>query len=115
MSKPASLAIDWITCARRWASEVVVVMSVKLGLVMPACLSSAFAFATSRLGMGTDFAYQAFFGDTHWLPASACSSITTSTIAWRSSESSKASRTRGSRTGLFAANSLLATLKSMPW
>ena len=108
--------MDWTTWARRCASEVVVVTSVKLGFGMPAALSSAFALFTSRLGMGDVFAYQVFVGATHWLPATACSSMTTSTIACRSSESSKASRTRASRpSGLAAARSLLPMLIVMPW
>ena len=43
----------WMTTAKRWASEAVVVMSVKLGLTTPASLSSALAFSMSRFGIGT--------------------------------------------------------------
>ena len=40
----------------RCASEVVGVISVKLGFGTPASFSSAFARATSRFGIGTFFA-----------------------------------------------------------
>src|SRR5881227_134230 len=69
-SKPASPAIACTTCARRYASEVVGVMSVMLGWGTPACASSAFARARSRLGTGMLFTYQPLVGATHWLPAS---------------------------------------------
>ena len=55
-SKPASRAIACTTCARRCASEVVGVISVKHGFGTPASFSSALARATSRLGIGTFFA-----------------------------------------------------------
>ena len=87
----------------------------KLGLATPAALSSALALATSRLGRGTFFAYHGLLGATHWLPAIASLSITTCTRPWRSSDSSNASRTRGSRSTLVLALSLLPTLMVMPW
>ena len=44
------------TCAIFCASDVVGVTSVKLGFGTPASASSAFAFATSRFGIGMFFA-----------------------------------------------------------
>ena len=55
-SKPASRDMACTTRARRCASLVVGVTSVKLGLGTPASFSSARARATSRLGTGTFFA-----------------------------------------------------------
>ena len=51
-SKPASRAIACTTSARRCASLVVGVTSVKLGLLTPASFSSARARSTLRLGTG---------------------------------------------------------------
>ena len=55
-SNPASLTIACTTCAIRCASEVVGVISVKVGFGTPASASSALARATSRLGIGMFFA-----------------------------------------------------------
>ena len=54
MSKPASAAIDWITCAACNVSGLVGTVKVKLGLGAFASANSCFALATSRPGTGTD-------------------------------------------------------------
>ncbi len=56
MSKPASDAIDWITCATASVSAPFGTMKSTLtGAVTPASFSNALALATSRGRIGKDF------------------------------------------------------------
>ena len=50
--KPASPAIAWMTCAARKTSGSVGTIRLTVGFGAPADMSSCFAFATSRFGVG---------------------------------------------------------------